>query len=131
MIGMSASFRKRHELAIDDDGMIGAAVVRLLASCRPSAIAGSIRAAIVDAIKTAPVWPRTHVRKERRKVAPRIANCDTAPTVTWVIYASRVKATLLHALPRPVGGSLGHRMRARTTSGRWDFDGHLCRLVVS
>ena len=69
----------------------------------PSAIIRGIRPVIVNAFKRVFVRRIAHIRKEViKRIAPALANVNTAPAPILEVFALRVCASLDHVPPSPV-----------------------------
>ena len=95
----------------DSYSLLGAAgaVLRLLGRCRPATVLGqsvtptTVGAVIVNSFNTGPIWPRSHVFKERRKRLPPVfADSDATSAIPSVAPGVRIAASLIHACPRAV-----------------------------
>jgi hypothetical protein len=76
-------------------------VLPLLASGRPTNVAGPISEACLDSVNRQPwPWPLAYVREERlERVPPALANSDALTAVPFEILIIRVLATLDDAAP--------------------------------
>lgn len=77
-------------------------VVELLFKRSPAAVAGAVRAVIVNTVEAEPLWSRAHVSQEIAKGVPAKVNGDTTSAVVLVVAGIGVEATGTHALPNPV-----------------------------
>ena len=76
-------------------------IVGLLFIRGPSAIFRTVRAVVVFAIKRKPFWPIPHVfPKVCKRKPPTSADFDASPSVSWVVFASRIATSIYHSIPR-------------------------------
>lgn len=94
-------FSERQRASVVRDGVVGAAVSRLLLSRGPSAIARRARAVHVrPAIQRVPWLARTHVAQERLKGGPPlVSHRDPTPAVVGVLRGFWIEAARLGATP--------------------------------
>lgn len=70
----------------------------------PAAVRRLIVAIWVDSIQSASVWAFSHVGKETEKgFIPSLANRNSATAIVFVVFVSRIQATIAHGLPGAVG----------------------------
>jgi hypothetical protein len=82
--------------------MVGAAIIGLFQSVRPSAIAGFVVAIYIYAIQRMSVWARPHVVEEIDEQSPPLAYPDASPAVISVFRIFSVSASRLSAIPRTI-----------------------------
>lgn len=118
--GVAFPFTGRHSLPSVLNVARVAFVVGLDPARGPSAVARSVVAIVVDAIKFAVARPRPHIAKEGNKgAAPLLSHLDAAPAVPIVMRVAGVIATMLGARPRHVLGRV--RMPVRAFARRRGF----------
>jgi hypothetical protein len=85
-----------------------AAIVGLLLVGSPPAVRWTIRPVIIDAIQGQSLWAFAHVVKEVLEgIDPSFADFNPAPAVIRKIFAFRIQAPILHAVPRFICPSVG------------------------
>lgn len=82
---------------------VRAFIVRLLARCRPAAVARLVVAVVIDAVNRMAGWAASHICHERHVViAPAVTDHNAAPAVVLETLNVRVVAAGLHRAPRAV-----------------------------
>jgi len=80
-----------------------APVIDLFGCSRPPAIAGSIAAVVVDAIKAAVGGSFSHIGEKIFKSVPSFADPNSSPSVVFVAFGRSVVAAREHPIPRCEG----------------------------
>lgn len=103
----SSPLGQRQTKSVEFDCDVVASIVSLLRSRCPSAISRLVVALIVHAIQCMEHgWAKSHVSDKIQNASPLTAHDDAASAVIFITPISRVVATLIHRIPRLVGGSL-------------------------
>jgi len=80
---------------------------------RPSAVARSIRAVVVDPIDRQPRRRLAHVFQKRLKaIAPPVTDCNASAAIVFEAIGLRVEAALFHLRPALEGGRAPASMRS-------------------
>lgn len=117
----------RQRDAVESQLVIGADVSGLFFRRRPAAIPRSIRPVAVLSIDgMTPRRARTHVRVEvLERIAPTLADDDSAAAVKRIIRGFRIQAPRANRLPRGEFGRVGHAVSARRHLPNFIRSGHV------
>lgn len=74
-------------------------IVGLLFARCPTTVFGTVRAIVVNALKSHAWRPFAHIGNKVCKIQPSVANSNAAPAITVVMRCASVKAPLLDVLP--------------------------------
>ena len=97
----SSQVGDRHLASIEDDWLMQAPVVALIKHACPSAIAGRVRAVVVDPVYLVARWARAHVGKKGSEVvAPLVAHGNTSTAPIAKARVILVVAASAHVAPR-------------------------------
>ena len=86
------------------------AIICLLFVSGPSAVFGTIRTIVVNPVQSLAIWTMSHVLKKVFKLQPAFANSDTPTSISIPILRFRIKAPILHPVPRPIRFCIRHAM---------------------